>query len=438
MLPQELIRHKRDGGELAHSEIRAFVRGMTDGSISEGQLAAFAMAVFFQGMTLEERIALTTAMRDSGKVLQWNLDGPVVDKHSTGGVGDCVSLVLGPVLAALGLYVPMISGRGLGHTGGTLDKLDSIPGYNSTPGEGLFRRVVAEAGVAIIGQTAELAPADRRFYAVRDITATVESIDLIVASILSKKLAEGLGALIMDVKTGSGAFLPNYDDSRRLAQAIVEVANGAGVRTAALVTAMDQPLALAAGNAVEVLECVKVLRGDPSNMRLELAVSALGAELLSLAGCVRDADEAFAKIRAAIDSGAAAERFGRMVSLLGGPTDFVERAEDYLPVASIVRPVCAAEDGYVQHIETRELGVAIQHLGGGRRRVEDRIDFSVGFSAFQERNALVEEGAPLCFVHAPNEDAWEHAAQLVRRAFRIGIVEVEAKVVHEVVPASIP
>ncbi|NNC90322.1 MAG: thymidine phosphorylase, partial [Akkermansiaceae bacterium] len=323
MLPQEIIRRKRDGETLRREEIEFFVAGMTDGRITEGQVAAFAMAVLWRGMDLEERVALTEAMRDSGEVLRWDLGGPVADKHSTGGVGDCVSLVLGPLVAACGVFVPMISGRGLGHTGGTLDKLEAIPGYRTDPEEALFRRVVAEAGVAIIGQTAELAPADRRMYAVRDVTATVESIDLITASILSKKLAAGLECLVMDVKTGNGAFMVELEASRKLAESIVQVANGAGVRTSALVTDMNQPLASSAGNAVEVMECVRLLRGEPGSDRLRAVTLELAAELLDLAGI----DNPRPRLEDALASGAAAERFGRMTAALGGPADFVERAE---------------------------------------------------------------------------------------------------------------
>ena len=252
-LPQEIIRSKRDGKTLSKEEIDFFIRGIADNSVSEGQIAAFAMAVYFQNMSMDERIALALAMRDSGTVLEWrslDLGGPVVDKHSTGGVGDVISLMLGPMIAACGGYVPMISGRGLGHTGGTLDKFDAIPGYQTAPDNALFRKVVKEIGVAIIGQTGDLAPADKRFYATRDITATVESISLITASILSKKLAAGLDALVMDVKAGSGAFMPTHAESEELAKSIVHVANGAGCKTTALLTNMDQVLASSAGNAM--------------------------------------------------------------------------------------------------------------------------------------------------------------------------------------------
>ena len=333
-LPQEVIRRKRDGARLAPEEVAAFVAGLTDGSISEGQAAAFAMAVFFQGLAREECVALTRAMTASGRTLDWSgEERPVLDKHSTGGVGDKVSLPLAAILAACGGAVPMISGRGLGHTGGTLDKLDSIPGYQSQPDIETFRRAVAEAGCAIIGQTADLAPADRRLYAIRDVTATVESIPLITASILSKKLAAGLQGLVMDVKVGSGAFMTGMDDARALAESIVAVAEGAGLRTRALITDMDQVLGRSAGNALEVQEAIDYLTGAARDPRLHEVVTALAAELLQIGGLAKDAAEAEAAIANALDSGGAAERFQRMVTALGGPGDLVEAPDRHLPRA---------------------------------------------------------------------------------------------------------
>ena len=309
-LPQEVIRQKREGHALSEADIRAFIEGVTDNSVSEGQVGALAMAIYFQGMDMGERIALTKATRDSGAVLNWQgegLKGPVVDKHSTGGVGDVVSLMLGPMLAACGCYVPMISGRGLGHTGGTLDKLDSIPGYQTSVDEALFRKVVKECGVAIVGQTSALAPADKRIYGIRDVTATVESIDLITASILGKKLAEGLDALVMDVKVGSGAFMPTYEKSRELAESIASVATGAGVKTTVLLTDMSQCLASSAGNAVEVREAVRFLTGAQRNSRLYEVTVAQGAELLVSANQAADLTEARAKLDACLEDGRAAE-----------------------------------------------------------------------------------------------------------------------------------
>ena len=434
MLPQEIIRKKRDGAVLSKEEIAFFSKGIGDGTISEGQIAAFAMAVFFNGMSLDERVALTEGMRDSGEVLSWSLDGPVIDKHSTGGVGDNVSLMLGPLVAACGGYVPMISGRGLGHTGGTLDKLDSIPGYQTMPTNELFRKVVKDCGCAIIGQTGDLAPADKRFYATRDITATVESIDLITASILSKKLAAGLDALVMDVKTGSGAFMAEYEDAKKLAESIVGVANGAGVKTSALLTDMNEPLAGSAGNALEVAEAVKFLRGEGERPRLESVVMNLSAELLVLGGLADDRETAKKSLRKALDSGRAAEVFSRMVSGLGGPGDLVERASEYLPMSSVSREVLAQSTGWVSRIETRELGIAVLELGGGRRRAEDGIDYAVGLSDFVELGEKVEEGTPLCRVHAQSEDAFTAAEKQLRQAIQISDQESGAQpVVYEVI-----
>ena len=332
MLPQEIIRRKRDGKALSAAEIADFIAGVTSGAVSEGQVAALAMAVFFNGMSRQEAVALTLAMRDSGEVLDWSdLPGPVTDKHSTGGVGDNVSLMLAPIVAACGAYVPMISGRGLGHSGGTLDKMDSIPGYVSQPDNALFREAVLAAGCAIIGQTADLAPADKRIYSIRDVTATVESVALITASILSKKLAAGLGSLVLDVKLGNGAFMARSRDAGELAASLVEVANGAGLKTTALITGMNEPLASAAGNAVEVANAVDFLTGRSRDKRLLDVTLALAAEMLHSAGIARSNQEGLLLANDALDGGRAAEVFGRMVSALGGPPDFVERSAKYLP-----------------------------------------------------------------------------------------------------------
>jgi len=420
MLPQEIIRRKRDGEILSAEEILFFSRGIGDGSISEGQIAAFAMAVFFKGMTLGERVTLTEGMRDSGEVLSWPaMDGPIIDKHSTGGVGDNVSLMLGPLVAACGGYVPMISGRGLGHTGGTLDKLDSIPGYETMPGNAQFREVVKSCGVAIIGQTGDLAPADKRFYATRDITATVESIDLITASILSKKLAAGLDALVMDVKTGSGAFMKDYADALALAQSIVGVANGAGVKTSALVTDMNEPLAGSAGNALEVADSIRFLRGEGERSRLETVVMSLSAELLVLGGLADDRENAKKKLKSALDTGKAAEVFAKMVSGLGGPSDLIERSSEYLPVAPLRKEVTASASGWIRSIDTREVGIAVLELGGGRRRAEDEIDYAVGLSGILELGQKVEKGDPLALIHTRSEDAFSQAEARVRQAITI-------------------
>jgi thymidine phosphorylase len=346
-------------------------------------------------MDVGERVALTLAMRDSGEVLAWDLPGPVVDKHSSGGVGDNVSLMLAPALAACGAYVPMISGRGLGHTGGTLDKFDAIPGYATQPDAGTLRRVVAEVGCAVIGQTAEIAPADRRLYAIRDVTATVESIDLITASILSKKLAAGLDALILDVKVGSGAFMATLEEARALARSLVDVANGAGCLTRALITDMNEPLATAAGNALEMANAVRFLRGEEIDGRLWDVTVALGAEALAQAGLAADVADGAEQVREAFRSGRAAERFDRMVAALGGPSDFLENMDGHLRRASIMADVPAGRPGYVAAIDGRALGLAVVELGGGRRRAADRIDHGVGFVGLVGLGARVEADVPI-------------------------------------------
>ncbi|WP_292222275.1 thymidine phosphorylase, partial [Mesorhizobium sp.] len=381
MLPQEIIRRKRDGHRLSSDEIAAFIAGLTAGAISEGQIGAFAMAVFLNGMSREEAVALTIAMRDSGNVLDWSdLPGPVTDKHSTGGVGDNVSLMLAPIVAACGAYVPMISGRGLGHTGGTLDKMDAIPGYASQPDLPLFRKTVLETGCAIIGQTADLAPADRRLYAIRDVTGTVESIPLITASILSKKLAAGLGSLVLDVKLGNGAFMEKSRDAVALANSLVEVANGAGLNASALVTGMNEPLASAAGNAVEVKNAVDFLTGRFRDKRLEDVTLALAADMLQSAGLVSSQQDGLRRATEALAGGRAASVFGRMVAVLGGPADFVENPEKYLPTAPVELAVRAEQAGFVTGIATRDIGLAVVTLGGGRSRPDDKIDHAVGLT----------------------------------------------------------
>ncbi|MEE7478635.1 thymidine phosphorylase [Methylobacterium hispanicum] len=425
-LPQETIRRKRDGEGLDAAEIADFVAGLTDGRVTEGQAAAFCMAVFFRGLTLPERVALTRAMTHSGTVLAWDLPGPVLDKHSTGGIGDTVSLPLAAMVAACGGYVPMISGRGLGHTGGTLDKLASIPGYDAVPGLSRFQAVVREVGCAIIGQTAELAPADRRLYAIRDVTGTVESLDLITASILSKKLAAGLDGLVMDVKVGSGAFMAGLPEARALAESIVAVATGAGLRTVALVTDMDAPLASAAGNAVEVAYALDYMSGRRRDERFHAVTLALGAEMLVAGGLAADTAEASGRLEDALASGRAAERFGRMVAALGGPVDLMERPERHLPAAPVVRPV--RRDGPVAGIATREIGLAVIGLGGGRTRPEDGIDPRVGFTNLARPG---EAGDLIGIVHAADAAAADRAEAALRAAYRAGEAAPEGAAVLE-------
>jgi len=430
MLPQEIIRRKRDGHALEPAEIEAFVAGLTAGQVTEGQAAAFAMAVLWRGMATEEIVSLTLAMRDSGATLAWpGLDGPVVDKHSTGGIGDKVSLALAPLLAACGCYVPMISGRGLGHTGGTLDKMDAIPGYDSQPSRAAFERTVRETGCAIVGATADLAPADRRLYAIRDTTATVESLPLIVASILSKKLAAGTRALVLDVKTGSGAFMADAEDARALARALVRVATGAGLPTMALLTDMNQALGRNVGNALEVQEAVRLLTGHASDPRLREVTLALAAEALVLCGAYADPQAARAQAERRLDDGAAAERLARSVVALGGPFDLLEAPGRGLPQALCVLPVLADEAGQVAAVDGRALGIAVIALGGGRTRPQDGIDHAVGLSEVAGLGERVDAHHPLCLVHAADEAQARQAAIAVAAAFRIGEAIVAGPVV---------
>ncbi|SDR18241.1 thymidine phosphorylase [Pseudovibrio sp. Tun.PSC04-5.I4] len=421
MLPQEIVRKKREGEVLTAEEIQFFVRGITDNSVTEGQVAALAMAVFFKGLSVDERVALTLGMRDSGDVLDWSdIEAPIVDKHSTGGVGDNVSLMLAPALAANGAAVPMISGRGLGHTGGTLDKLETIPGYSAKPSNELFRKVVKEIGCAIIGQTGDLAPADKRFYGIRDVTATVESIDLITASILSKKLAAGLETLVLDVKWGTGAFMANYEDAKALAESLVLVANGAGLKTTALITDMNESLASAAGNAIEVQNAVDFLKGTHIDSRLWDVTVAIGAEGLATSGLAASVDDGKRKMEEAFTSGKAAELFGKMVGELGGPNDFMERSEAYLAKAPIQRAVYAPESSLIIGVDARAVGLAVVELGGGRRAATDEIDPAVGLTDIAGVGTAVDGETPIAVIHAHTEDQVERAEKVLRDAYSFG------------------
>ena len=417
----ELIRRKRDGALLSDKAISDLVAGIVDGSVSDAQIAAFAMAVYFRGMTRAECASLTRAMTRSGAVLDWaGVDGPVLDKHSTGGVGDKVSLILAPVVAACGGVVPMISGRGLGHTGGTLDKLSSIPGYDVAPDLTRFRAAVRDAGCAIVGQTADLAPADRRLYAIRDVTATVDSIPLITASILSKKLAAGLNALVMDVKVGSGAFATSLEAAIDLTESLLAVAQGAGLRTSALLTDMSQVLGHHVGNAVEVREAIDVLTGRRRDVRLHTVTAALASELLVLGGLARDGVEAAAAVERALTSGAAAERFAKMIAALGGPHDLVECPDRHLVRAPIELAVAPDVAGVITRVDARSLGLLVVELGGGRRRVEDSIDPAVGLTEVRAVGEAVDRDRPIAVVHARSVTDAEAAAKRLREAVTVG------------------
>ncbi len=412
MLPQEIICKKRNKQQLSTAEIQEFIHGVTNGSIMDAQIAALTMAVFLNGMTAEETRDLTLAMRDSGDTLNWNmLNGPVVDKHSSGGVGDKVSLMLAPMLAACGAYVPMISGRGLGHTGGTLDKFDSIPGYKTVPDNALFQKTVKDVGCAIIGQTGNLAPADKKIYAVRDVCGTVESIELITASILSKKLAAGLQYLVMDLKCGNGAFMNNLDAARKLAKSIVSVANKAGTKTTALLTDMNQVLGHTVGNALEMQEAVDFLKNQNVDKRLYEITINLCAELLVNTKLAKSAEDARQQLQQALTSGKALEIFARMVKSLGGPTDFCEHPEHYLAQAKIIRPLYSSQKGYVTAMQTRNIGLALIELKGGRVRTDQSLDYATGFSSFCQIGDFIDSQTPLCFIHAQTEADFERAAQ---------------------------
>jgi len=428
MLAQEVIRIKRDGGTLGEAQIDAWVRGLVaapeSSGWSEGQVAAMAMAVFLRGMSRDETVALTRAMQHSGQVLRWDaeqLGGPALDKHSTGGVGDKVSLMLAPIVAACGGFVPMISGRGLGHTGGTLDKLEAIPGYDATPEVGRLRRVVAEVGCAIVGQTAELAPADRRLYAIRDVTATVESVPLITASILSKKLAAGLHGLVMDVKFGNGAFASEVSMARELAASIVQVAAGAGLPARALLTDMNQVLGTTCGHTLELREAIDYLVGGDAarEPRLHQVTRELSAELLVLGGLASDLQAARGRVDRVLADGSAAERFARMVAALGGPADLLQRPADHLPMAPVTRAVPALGEGRVAATDARGIGLLLIELDGGRRVATDRIDPRVGLSAVRSVGAMVQAGEALAVVHAADAAAADAAVARLQQLIRI-------------------
>ena len=414
-----IIENLRDGGEPTQAQLTWFANGLATGAVTDAQAGAFAMAVCLRGLSEEARVALTLAMRDSGDVLEWTLKKPVVDKHSTGGIGDCVSLLLAPMLAAVGVANPMISGRGLGHTGGTLDKLEAIPGVSTDVDEAAFRRMIDDIGCAIVSASKRIAPADKRLYAVRDVTGTVESIDLITASILSKKLAAGLGSLILDVKCGSGAFMTTREDALALAQSLVSTANGAGCRTAALVTAMDQPLASAAGNSLEVAEVMQVLT-NPRNSRLVDLTLALGAELMLLAGVDVSPEVAAGKLLDTLKAGKAAEKFDEMIEALGGPARFSEDWQGRLPEANAIREIAAPVAGTIAALDGHALGIAVVRLGGGRLREGDRIDPSVGFSDILPLGTEVKKGQPVARLHAAGEKAAQEAERAFLDAIAIG------------------
>ena len=414
MLFTNVIRTKRDGGVLSDEQIQFFVDGLADGSLPAEQVSSLAMAIFLNSMTFEEIAQLTMSMSRSGAVLEWQdlaLNGPVVDKHSTGGVGDKVSFMLAPIVAACGGFVPMISGRGLGHTGGTTDKAEAIPGYNTAPDFDKFRSIVKDIGCAVIGQTEDLAPADRRFYSIRDVTGTVESVPLITASILAKKIAAGLDALVMDVKVGSGAFMSTHERAREMAESIIATAALADMKTHVLITDMNEVLGRNAGNALEIAETVAYLKNENREARLDEVVMGLTAEMLVATGLESDHDAALVKVDTAVTSGRALEIFGEMVVALGGPSDFVDSPEKHLAAAPVVRPIYG--DGLLEAMDTFAIGNAIIELGGGRRKVGETLDMSVGFSDFVTIGTRLDKETPLALVHAASEADAERVSALV-------------------------
>ena len=417
---RSILARLRDGKPVTEAEIFWFAEGLATGEITDSQAGAFAMAVCTKGLGQPARVQLTTAMRESGQVLKWNVDGPVLDKHSTGGVGDCASLLLAPALAACGAYVPMISGRGLGHTGGTLDKLEAIPGYRTQVSVDELQDLVADLGCAIVGASGDIAPADRRLYAVRDVTGTVESIDLITASILSKKLAAGLESLVLDVKVGSGAFMSDPADALALAQSLVETAQGAGCMTSALVTDMNQPLVPSAGNALEVIEIMAALTDCDLSSPLVKLTLALGGEVLALGGLAADAADGEGRMARALTSGEAAAVFGEMVAALGGPLDFIERWRDRLPASRVMVDIHPREAGHVRRIDTRAVGEAVVYLGGGRLKQTDKLDLAVGLSDIARIGDKVDGARPLLRIHCASEADAQGVADGLRDAFEIG------------------
>ncbi len=422
----------RQGDRLSEAELFWFAEGLATGAVSDAQAGAFAMAVCQNGLGDEGRVHLTRAMRETGRVLEWRLDGPVIDKHSTGGVGDCVSLILAPALASCGAFVPMISGRSLGHTGGTLDKLEAIPGYSVDVSPDDLQDIVAHIGCAIVSASGDIAPADKRLYGVRDVTGTVASVDLITASILSKKLSAGLEALVLDVKVGSGAFMESGAEALALAQALVSTAQGAGCMTSALVSDMNQPLARSAGNALEVGEAMQVLTTASTDTRLARMVIALGGEVLALGGLAADAADGEGRIADALISGTAADVFGEMVAELGGPLDFVRQWPDRLPAAPILMDIHPGEAGFVTAIDARALGEVVVQLGGGRMREDDRIDPAVGLSEIAELGTQVDGAIPLARIHTGDEEKGRALAATLRRAFTLSAEPIDAPpLIHE-------
>lgn len=426
MIPQEIIRKKRDKKNLSTKEISLFVNGLTDGSFSDPQIAAMSMAIFSNGMSREETVDLTEAMTTSGDTINWTDivdDDLVCDKHSTGGVGDKTSIILAPILAACGLFVPMISGRGLGHTGGTLDKFDSIKGYNTQPDLDTFKNVVRDVGCAIIGQTENLAPADKKLYSIRDIVGTVESLPLITSSILSKKIASGLKTLILDVKVGNGSFNSTLEIARDLSHSLVQVAQGAGLQCEAILTDMNQVLGKSAGHTLEMLECIKFLINKEKDPRLEKITYELTASILMMSQKLSK-EEAIEKINTVVSNGLAAEKFEKMVNALGGPSDILSSYDKYLQNNSFKKEIFSKKNGWVKDIKTRDLGLILIELGGGRKQITDKINYNVGYDNVINVGNKINATQSLLTIYTDSKNDYENVREKIEECFVISDTQV--------------
>ena len=426
MIPQEIIRKKRDKKNLSTKEISLFVNGLTDGSFSDPQIAAMSMAIFSNGMSREETVDLTEAMTTSGDTINWTDivdDDLVCDKHSTGGVGDKTSIILAPILAACGLFVPMISGRGLGHTGGTLDKFDSIKGYNTQPDLDTFKNVVRDVGCAIIGQTENLAPADKKLYSIRDIVGTVESLPLITSSILSKKIASGIKTLILDVKVGNGSFNSTLEIARNLSHSLVQVAQGAGLKCEAILTDMNQVLGKSAGHTLEILECIKFLINKEKDPRLEKITYELTASILMMSQKLSK-EEALEKINTVVTNGLAAEKFEKMVNALGGPSDILSSYDKYLQNNSFKKEIFSKKNGWVKDIKTRDLGLILIELGGGRKQITDKINYNVGYDNVINVGDKINATQSLLTIYTDSKNDYENVREKIEECFVISDTQV--------------
>ena len=436
MIPQEIIRKKREGHSLTEEEIIFFVNGLTDKSFSDIQIAAMSMAIFLNDMSSEETVWMTHAMKNSGDTLEWEniVDSDLVcDKHSTGGVGDKTSLLLAPILAACDLFVPMISGRGLGHTGGTLDKFDSIPGYNTQPDIATFKKVVKNIGCAIIGQTSNLAPADKKLYSIRDVVGTVESLPLITSSILSKKIASGIKSLVLDVKIGNGSFNSTITIAEKLSKSLVNVAKGANLQCEALITDMNQVLGSSAGHSLEVIECIEYLTTKKRDQRLEVITNELISSLMMMIKNISK-DEALDKINLVLNNGLAAEKFEKMVHALGGSASFLSTYKKELDGNLYSKEILLNKSGWIKEVNTRKLGLLLIELGGGRKQVDDKINYYVGYNNILGIGDFIEEKTPIVKISASSEDSFNKVKNQIANCFILSNTEIKkTKNIHKII-----